>query len=142
MDPSEIENAKKFSIRVGRLIRMNPAEIYSKYKANKNKRFVWLKRQVDAQTRVLFEGLKNNKIEGLGVIRELRRQYPQGDSLAPLLGRVSIDGEGLEGIEREFDKNFREECLLFELLEMQEEGFFISIKISFFQKEKREMMFI
>jgi cell division protein FtsI (penicillin-binding protein 3) len=107
MDPSEIENAKKFSIRVGRLIRMNPAEIYSKYKANKNKRFVWLKRQVDAQTRVLFEGLKNNKIEGLGVIRELRRQYPQGDSLAPLLGRVSIDGEGLEGIEREFDKKLQ-----------------------------------
>ena len=107
MDPSEIENPKKFSIRVGRMIKMNPSEIYSKFKANKNKRFVWLRRQVDAQTRVLFEGLKNSKIEGLGVIRELRRQYPQGDSLAPLLGKVSVDGEGLEGIEREFDKNLQ-----------------------------------
>ena len=107
MDPSEIDHSKIFSIRVGRMINMDPSEIYSKYKANKNKRFVWLKRQVDAKTRVLFEGLKNNKIEGLGVIRELRRQYPQGDSLAPLLGKVSIDGEGLEGIEREFDKNLQ-----------------------------------
>ena len=107
MDPSEVDNAKIFSIRVGRMIKMEPSEIYSKYKTNKNKRFVWLKRQVDAKTRVLFEGLKNNKIEGLGVIRELRRQYPQGDSLAPLLGKVSIDGEGLEGIEREFDKKLQ-----------------------------------
>ncbi len=107
MDPYEIDNGKIFAIRVGRMIQMNPSEIYSKFKANKNKRFVWLKRQVDSRTRVLFEGLKNNKIEGLGVIRELRRQYPQGDSLAPLLGKVSIDGDGIEGIEREFDKNLQ-----------------------------------
>ncbi|MEZ4814701.1 MAG: penicillin-binding transpeptidase domain-containing protein [Bdellovibrionota bacterium] len=102
-DPSEIENVKKFSKKVSKLIKVSASEIESKIKQAKGRRFVWLNRQVDRKTRVAFEAIKNRSVEGFGVIREFRREYPHGDLMAQVLGRVSVDGDGIEGAERDFE---------------------------------------
>lgn len=103
-DPSEVDNVKSFSKRVSKLIQMPESEVEAKIKNNKGRRFVWLKRQVDRKTRVSFETNKKRRLDGFGVIREFRREYPHGDLLSQLLGRVSIDGDGIEGVERDYEK--------------------------------------
>jgi cell division protein FtsI (penicillin-binding protein 3) len=104
VDPSEVSEVKKFSAKVAKLLQVTPSEIEAKLNLNKTRRFVWLKRQVDPKIRSNFEALGGKGIEGLGVLREYRREYPHGDLLAQILGRVSVDGEGIDGIERDYDK--------------------------------------
>lgn len=106
-DPSEVENVKNFAKKVSRLIDLPESEIIAKIKQNKSRRFVWLKRQVDRKTRLSFESHKKRTIEGFGVIREFRREYPHKDLLSQVLGRVSIDGDGIEGIERDYEKTLQ-----------------------------------
>ncbi len=62
--------------------------------------FVWLERQ--AHPRVAEE-IEELDIPGLGSMDEYQRYYPMGPLAGQLLGFVGIDGEGLEGIERQFD---------------------------------------
>ena len=106
-DPSEIENVKSFSVRAGRLLHLNPREVEAKIRANQDRKFVWLKRQMDRKFRLSFDQVKNQGLDGLGVLREYKREYPNGDLLAQVMGKVSIDGEGLEGIEREYEKTLQ-----------------------------------
>lgn len=106
-DPSEVENVKEFSRKVSKLILMPEKDIQAKIKANVNRRFVWLKRQVDRNTRVSFEANKHRTLDGFGVIREFRREYPHGDLMSQVLGRVSIDGDGIEGVERDYEKTLQ-----------------------------------
>lgn len=64
-------------------------------------RFVWLKRNLtpDEQYKVLMLGEP-----GLAFRSERRRLYPQGALTAHMVGYSNVDGGGLAGIERSFDK--------------------------------------
>ena len=62
--------------------------------------FVWLDRQVHPDIADNVEALD---LPGLGTMDEYKRYYPMGQIAGQLLGFVGIDGEGLEGIERQFD---------------------------------------
>lgn len=67
------------------------------------RRWSWLKRhaspeEVDA-IRLLASGKNGAKIRGLVVEGEPERSYPRRELAAPLLGFVSTDGEGREGLE-------------------------------------------
>ncbi|HPD15758.1 MAG TPA: penicillin-binding protein 2 [Planctomycetota bacterium] len=61
------------------------------------RQFVWVKRKVSEQDarRVMAAGL-----EGVGILPEYKRSYPQGELAGQLIGFVGMDEEGLEGIER------------------------------------------
>lgn len=62
----------------------------------KDKSFVWLKRHASEEEGRQITALKSN---GLGIIEEYKRFYPQGDLLSQVLGFTNIDNQGLEGIE-------------------------------------------
>ncbi len=64
-------------------------------------RFVWIRRNLtpDQQYAVNRLGLP-----GLAFVAEARRVYPQGADAAHLLGFTDIDGHGLAGVERSFDR--------------------------------------
>lgn len=66
------------------------------FKLNKKKRFVWVKRKISWEEK---EKIKAFKLDGVGFIRDEKRFYPQGTLLASVLGIVSIDNQGLEGLE-------------------------------------------
>lgn len=66
--------------------------------------FVWLKRQIDPDS---ARGVEAMAIEGLGVTSETRRFYPGKDTASHLVGFVSGDNEGLEGLERKYDALLR-----------------------------------
>lgn len=71
---------------------------------DKNKRFVWVERQLSPST---VEKIKALKIRGLGFIEEPRRVYPDEDILKPILGVVGQSGNGLEGIEKQYNSILR-----------------------------------
>lgn len=67
----------------------------------KDKSFVWVKRRVSFEE---AEKIRHLNHPAIGILEEYKRFYPQGDLLAHILGFVSIDNRGLEGIERALDR--------------------------------------
>jgi cell division protein FtsI (penicillin-binding protein 3) len=64
-------------------------------------RFVWVRRNLipDEQHAVNLLG-----IPGLGFVDEERRVYPQGTLAAHVLGLTDVDGHGIAGVEKSFDR--------------------------------------
>ena len=62
--------------------------------------FVWLKRDItpEQQREIYRQGLP-----GIGFLNENKRDYPNGDEVSHLLGRVDIDNQGIAGIEKWLD---------------------------------------
>lgn len=63
--------------------------------------FVWLERQAHPQKAAQIKAMD---APGLGTMTEYKRYYPMQQLAGQLLGFVGIDGEGLEGLERQFDE--------------------------------------
>lgn len=68
---------------------------------NPKGRFVYLARQV---TPTLGNYIKQLKLPGIHLREESRRYYPAGQITAHLIGVTNIDGQGIEGIEKSFDR--------------------------------------
>ncbi len=68
--------------------------------------FVWLKRQAMPRE---AEAARALGLRGVGAVLEARRFYPHGTLAAHVLGLVGIDSQGLEGLERQFDRLIRGE---------------------------------
>jgi len=73
---------------------------------DKNRRFVWIGRKVDHS---VVEKLKALKLEGLGFVTEGARFYPNGHLASHVIGFVNIDDQGIEGLERYYDKYLKTE---------------------------------
>jgi cell division protein FtsI (penicillin-binding protein 3) len=102
-DPKIIENKKAFAIAVSKVLRISPANVLRKIK-DSNKRFVWLGRKIGREK---IDRLGKLKLTGLGTIEEPERVYPNGGVLSQVLGFVGQDGQGLEGLELQFDQSLR-----------------------------------
>ena len=68
--------------------------------SNNNRVFVLARQVPDSITNYI----RSLQIKGLFLTEELKRYYPTGEVNAQLLGIISIDGHGTEGIERVYDK--------------------------------------
>lgn len=62
--------------------------------------FVWIKRWADEEE---AEKIKALGIEGIGIVKESKRFYPNGELAAHLIGIAGLDGVGLEGVEKTYD---------------------------------------
>lgn len=76
-------------------------ELINRLNANSTKRFIYLQRQVSP---AMAKYIRELKLEGVGLKAESRRYYPAGEVSAHLVGVTGIDGHGLEGVERSYDK--------------------------------------
>lgn len=85
--------------RLAKLLGMTRAQLDDKLGDSTN--FVWLRRQVDDNLakEVLALGLP-----GVHQVREFRRQYPEGEAAAHVVGFTNIEDRGQEGIELAFQK--------------------------------------
>ncbi|MBI3768197.1 MAG: transpeptidase family protein [Deltaproteobacteria bacterium] len=68
--------------------------------------FVWLKRAASPRQRDLVEALK---LEGVGDLTEARRFYPHESAAAHVIGIAGVDLQGLEGVERYYERDLRGE---------------------------------
>ena len=73
----------------------------NKISSDKSRRFIYLQRQVSP---AMAKYIRDLKLVGIGLKAESRRYYPAGEVSAHLIGVTGIDGHGLEGVERSYDK--------------------------------------
>ncbi|MEI7374877.1 peptidoglycan glycosyltransferase FtsI [Dickeya chrysanthemi] len=76
-------------------------QIAAKVNANPGGRFVYLARQVNP---AIGEYIHKLKLPGINLRQESRRYYPSGQVTSHLIGFTNIDGQGIEGIEKSFDR--------------------------------------
>ena len=69
--------------------------------AEDDKTFMWLKRQLDWDLGQRIVGLG---INGIYLRKEYKRQYPEGESAAHVVGFTNVEDHGQEGMELAFDK--------------------------------------
>ncbi|MGL9759917.1 MAG: peptidoglycan glycosyltransferase FtsI [Symbiopectobacterium sp.] len=73
----------------------------AKINANPKGRFVYLARQVNP---AIGEYVHKLKLPGIYLRQESRRYYPAGQVTSHLIGFTNIDGQGIEGVEKSFDR--------------------------------------
>jgi cell division protein FtsI (penicillin-binding protein 3) len=81
------------------LLEMPYADLAKKLDEDKN--FVWVRRQVDADIAKKIAALD---IKGIYQRKEYKRQYPEGESAAHVVGFTNVEDNGQEGIELLYNK--------------------------------------
>lgn len=76
-------------------------QISSRISANPAGRFVYLARQVNP---AIGDYIRKLKLPGIYLRQESRRYYPAGQVTAHLIGFTNIDSQGIEGVEKSFDR--------------------------------------
>jgi cell division protein FtsI (penicillin-binding protein 3) len=96
----QIVNPRSAAVAVERTLGLDANRIYPQL-ADRTRGFVYVERQADPAQAAALQRLK---LSGLGFYPEERRNYPQGSVGAQVLGYVGIDGDGLAGLELQFDR--------------------------------------
>ncbi len=78
-----------------------PAAELSKKLQDEDKSFVWVKRQVDAD---IAKKIADLNIKGIYQRKEYKRQYPEGEAAAHIVGFTNVEDNGQEGVELMFNK--------------------------------------
>ncbi|WP_431275177.1 peptidoglycan D,D-transpeptidase FtsI family protein [Variovorax ureilyticus] len=87
--------------QVAKLLGM-PQKDFDKKLEDEDKSFVWVKRQVDEPIAKEIAALN---IKGIYQRKEYKRQYPEGESAAHVVGFTNVEDNGQEGIELAFNKD-------------------------------------
>ena len=85
---------------LARLLDM-PASVLDSRLSDDDRTFVWLKRQVDES---IAKKIIELEIKGLYQRKEYKRQYPDGEATAHVVGFANVENLGQEGMELTFDK--------------------------------------
>jgi cell division protein FtsI (penicillin-binding protein 3) len=101
--------AKDAATRIARALDLDATELERKILLRR--RFAWLKRRITKEevdrVRALGDPKSPLPVRGLVVEGEGHRFYPNRELAGPLLGFVSPDGEGKDGIELELDEQLK-----------------------------------
>ena len=90
---------------LGHVLSMSASDVYDKLAARR--RFGWIKRHVTSdEVAGIHDLIDHNRhlMRGLGIDGESHRYYPGRELAGPLLGFVSPDGQGKDGIELSLDE--------------------------------------
>lgn len=98
--PEDVERNDPKLRELARLLDMPLAELKKKL-ANEDKTFVWVKRQVDEPVAKQIAALG---VKGIYQRREYKRQYPEGEAAAHVVGFTNVEDRGQEGVELAFNQ--------------------------------------
>ena len=87
--------------QLAKLLDMPLAQFKQRLASHEEKSFVWLKRQVDEP---VAERIETLKIPGVYQRKEYKREYPEGEAMAQMVGFTGVDDRGQEGAELAFDR--------------------------------------
>jgi cell division protein FtsI (penicillin-binding protein 3) len=99
--PEDVERDKVKLTQLAKLLEMPLSELNKKLE-DEDKTFVWLKRQVDEPVATQIAALG---IKGVYSRKEYKRQYPEGEAAAHVVGFTSVEDNGQEGVELAFNKS-------------------------------------
>lgn len=97
--PEDVDKSDPKLRELAKLLEMPLAEL-KKRLANEDKTFVWVKRQVDEPVAKDIAALN---IKGIYQRREYKRQYPEGEAAAHVVGFTNVEDRGQEGVELAFN---------------------------------------
>ncbi|WP_334119346.1 peptidoglycan D,D-transpeptidase FtsI family protein [Limnobacter sp.] len=101
-DGRRIVDAKDDDLRkLAAVLGLKPERMIKQMRTDSKRAFVYLDRQVDSDVAAKAKALK---IPGLGFVTESKRYYPQGETMAHLVGFTSIEDKGQEGVELAFNE--------------------------------------
>jgi len=92
--------------KLAAILMMMPIALESKL--DKSAPFVWLERRISPDKGQAVEALG---IDGIGTISEYKRFYPESNLAASVVGLAGMDGQGLSGLELQYDKIARGEAV-------------------------------
>jgi len=101
-DPSKIADPAKVSGQVAEILNLDNQTVFKKISSPKN--FCWLARRISPQQ---ADSVEKADIEGIFLVKEPKRFYPNGELAAHLLGFVGLDASGLEGLEKKYDESLK-----------------------------------
>jgi cell division protein FtsI (penicillin-binding protein 3) len=99
--PEDVDRDRAKLAQLAKLLEMTPAELDKKL-ADEDKTFVWLKRQLDEPVAQQVAALN---IRGIYQRKEYKRQYPEGEAAAHVVGFTNVEDRGQEGVELAFEKD-------------------------------------
>lgn len=98
--PEDVERDKAKLAALAKLLELPLPDLMKKLDEDRN--FVWLKRQVDEPVARQIAMLD---VKGVYQRKEYRRQYPEGEAAAHVVGFTNVEDHGQEGVELAFDKD-------------------------------------
>jgi len=85
--------------KLSSILKVDPKQIQDRL--NKDKYFVWIQRKIPQE---IYLQIKDLKLPGIGFIKESKRFYPNQTLASHLIGFAGLDNNGLDGLERDYDK--------------------------------------
>lgn len=98
--PEDVEVTKPQLAQLAQLLEIPLSELNKKF-SDEDKTFVWLKRQIDEPIAQKINALG---IKGVYHRKEYKRQYPEGEMIAHIVGFTNVEDRGQEGMELAFNK--------------------------------------
>jgi cell division protein FtsI (penicillin-binding protein 3) len=102
--PRRLKEPETIARILAQPLALNPLKL--EHSIRTEKPFVWIKRQITPKE---AEKIKALELDGVGLSYEPSRYYPQGVLAGQVIGFVSRDSEGLEGVELQYDEYIRGE---------------------------------
>jgi cell division protein FtsI (penicillin-binding protein 3) len=97
-DPTRVVDPAKASRQIAGILNLDRQAVMKKIAEPKS--FCWLSRRISPDQAANVESAE---IEGIFMIKEPKRFYPNGQLAAHLLGFAGVDANGLEGLENRYD---------------------------------------
>lgn len=103
-DPGLVEDVVDAASRLAPILDLPAGAIEQTLRENSFKRFCWLKRMIEPADARAVTALR---LRGVGLEDEPQRFYPMESVMAPVIGIVGREGQGLEGLELQYDSWLR-----------------------------------
>jgi len=106
--PEDVDLGPEQRKKLAKLLDMSLADLGKKL-ADEDKTFVWIKRQVDAD---VARQIADMNLKGIYQRKDYKRQYPEGEAAAHVVGFTNVEDNGQEGIELLYNKSLvgKPEC--------------------------------
>lgn len=98
--PEDVPRDEAQLRRLAQLLEVPLADLKRKLE-DEDKTFVWLKRQVDEP---VAKAIAEMGLKGVYQRKEYKRQYPEGEAAAHVVGFTNVEDIGQEGVELTFEK--------------------------------------
>jgi cell division protein FtsI (penicillin-binding protein 3) len=107
--PTEIEDEERVAVSLAPLVGSDSETLAVRLREGKekNRKFVWLARKLDAEQAQRVAALK---INGVYSLKEPKRFYPNGQLASHVLGFVGLDEVGLGGVEQVYNERIQGEA--------------------------------
>jgi cell division protein FtsI (penicillin-binding protein 3) len=102
-NPKEFAATKEQKKQLAKLLGLAPAELDKKLGDGKSG-FAWLNRQVDEP---VWQKIHALGLKGIYAEAAYRRQYPEGEAAAHVVGFTNVEDRGQEGVEYAFQKELQ-----------------------------------